>query len=78
MSGGTRLLPHQLPRRRGALSVLPLPDINVKNTSLRQALRSPLFTALRDQDVLMEEHSGGCVLFERKDAVEALLAAVTK
>ena len=53
----------------------PYSDINVKNTSLRQALRSPLFTALREQDVLMEEHSGGCVLFERKDTVEALLAA---
>lgn len=52
----------------------PYSDINVKNTSLRQALRSPLFTALQMQNVLMEEHSGGCVLFERKDAVEALLA----
>ena len=52
----------------------PYSDINVKNTSLRQALRSPLFTALREQNVLMEEHSGGCVLFERKDTVEALLA----
>ena len=57
----------------------PYSDINVKNTSLRQALRSPLFTALQEQNVLMEEHSGGCVLFERKDTVEALLAAtVTK
>ena len=53
----------------------PYSDINVKNTSLRQALRSPLFTALREQDILLEDHSGGCVLFERKDTVEALLAA---
>ena len=52
----------------------PYSDINVKNTSLRQALRSPLFTALREQDVLMENHSGGCVLFERRETVEALLA----
>lgn len=52
----------------------PYSDINVKNTSLRQALHSPLFTALRDQNVLMEEHSGGCVLFERKETVEALFA----
>ena len=52
----------------------PYSDINVKNTSLRQALHSPLFTALREQNVLMEEHSGGCVLFERKESVEALLA----
>ena len=53
----------------------PYSDINVKNTSLRQALRSPLFTALREQHVLTEEHSGGCVLFEKKDTVEALLTA---
>lgn len=33
---------------------------------------SPLFTALRDQNVLMEEHNGGCVLFERRETVEAL------
>ena len=52
----------------------PYSDINVKNTSLRQALRSPLFTALRENNILMEEHSGGCVLFERKESVEALLA----
>ena len=52
----------------------PYSDINVKNTSLRQALRSPLFTALREHNILMEEHSGGCVLFERKESVEALLA----
>ena len=52
----------------------PYSDINVKNTSLRQALRSPLFTALREQNVLLEDHGGGCVLFERKATVEALLA----
>ena len=52
----------------------PYSDINVKDTSLREALRSPLFTALREQDVLMEEHSGGCVLFERREMVENLLS----
>ena len=52
----------------------PYSDINVKNTSLRQALRSPLFTALKEQNVLLEDHSGGCVLFERRETVEALLA----
>ena len=52
----------------------PYSDTNVKNTSLREALESPLFTALREQNVLMEEHSGGCVLFERRETVEALLA----
>ena len=56
----------------------PYSDINVKNTSLRQALQSPLFTALREQGVLTEQHSGGCVLFEQKEAVEALLAEGSK
>ena len=55
----------------------PYSDVNVKNTSLREAMRSPLFTALREQDVLMEEHSGGCVLFERRETVERLLAGGT-
>ena len=56
----------------------PYSDVNVKNTSLREALRSPLFTALQEQNVLMEEHSGGCVLFERRETVEALLGCSTK
>ena len=55
----------------------PYSDINVKTVSLRQALRSPLFTALKEQNVLLEEHSGGCVLFERRETVEALLAQGT-
>ena len=51
----------------------PYSDMNVKNTSLKEALHSSLFTALREQGVLMEEHSGGCVLFERREIVEGLL-----
>ncbi len=53
----------------------PYSDINVRDTSVREALHSRLFTALQDGDVLMEDHAGGCVLFERKDCVEALLSA---
>lgn len=53
----------------------PYSDINVKDTSLRDALHSPLFMTLKEQNVLMEEHSGGCVLFERKAAVESILSA---
>lgn len=52
----------------------PYSDINVKDISLRGALRSPLFTALREQNILNVDHSGGCVLFEQKEKVEALLA----
>ncbi len=51
----------------------PYSDTNVKNTSLLDALHSPLFTSLREQNILMEYHSGGCVLFEKRDMVETLL-----
>lgn len=53
----------------------PYSDINVINTSLREALHSPLFTALQEQNILTEDHRGGCVLFERRAEVEALLSA---
>lgn len=52
----------------------PYSDINVKDTSLRDALRSPLFRSLRDQSFLTAEHSGGCVLFEKRAEVEAILS----
>lgn len=48
-------------------------DVNVKDTSLKEALASKLFSALNDGGVLKEDHGGGCVLFERKDRVEAIL-----
>ncbi|MBQ4452804.1 MAG: radical SAM protein [Clostridia bacterium] len=51
----------------------PYSDVNVKNTSLREAMRSPLFTALRNGDVLLEDHAGGCVLYEKREQVVALL-----
>ena len=51
----------------------PYSDINVKDTSLKEALQSDLFTALRSGDILSGEHIGGCVLHEKRDQVEALL-----
>ena len=51
----------------------PYSDINVKDTSLREALRSKLFTALRSSDILADDHIGGCVLNEKREQVEALL-----
>ena len=51
----------------------PYSDTNIRNGSLLDAMRSPLFTALREGDMLLEEHKGGCVLFERRERVEALL-----
>ena len=52
----------------------PYSDTNVRNTSFREALRSPLFTALRDGGLLMDDHEGGCVLYEKREIVEKLIA----
>ena len=51
----------------------PFSDMSVRETSLREALSSPLFAALREGGLLMEDHAGGCVLFERRAQVAALL-----
>ena len=52
----------------------PYSDINVRDTSLLQAMNSPLFRALRDGGVLVDDHTGGCVLYEKRAQVEAILA----
>lgn len=51
----------------------PYSDINVKTTSIREALHSRLFEKLRTSGTLLEDHAGGCVLFERKETVEAFI-----
>ena len=51
----------------------PYSDINVRDKSLREAMNSRLFRALRDGDFLDDDHVGGCVLFEKREQVEALL-----
>lgn len=51
----------------------PYSDINVKDTSLLEALNSKLFKSLRDGGLLMDDHEGGCVLFEHEDDVKRLL-----
>ncbi|MBO7402234.1 MAG: radical SAM protein [Lachnospiraceae bacterium] len=51
----------------------PYSDINVKDTSLREAIESKLFKALQSEDILKDDHNGGCVLFEKRALVEALL-----
>ena len=52
----------------------PYSDINVRDTSLREALKSPLFLALQDGGVLLDDHEGGCVLYEKREQVEAILS----
>ena len=53
----------------------PYSDINVRDTSLKAALESKLFRELRDGGYLLEDHAGGCVLYEKRAQVEALIAA---
>ena len=52
----------------------PYSDVNVKNSSLREAMRSPLFKALQSGEILLDDHEGGCVLFEKRELVEAIIA----
>ena len=52
----------------------PYSDVNVRDTGVRDALRSPLFMALREGGILDNEHVGGCVLYEQRELVEKLLA----
>lgn len=53
----------------------PYSDINVRDTSLREALQSPLFKALQTQGLLQDDHIGGCTLYMNRDKVEAILNA---
>ena len=51
----------------------PYSDVNVRDTSLWEALHSGLFTKLQNSGTLTEDHAGGCVLFENRDEVERYL-----
>ncbi|MCH5320994.1 MAG: radical SAM protein [Eubacterium sp.] len=51
----------------------PYSDINVRDTSLREALKSPLFAALQSEGLLVDDHIGGCTLYMNRDKVEALI-----
>lgn len=51
----------------------PYSDISVKTVGLRGAIDPPLFRSIQEQDLLVEDHAGGCVLFERREQVEALM-----
>ncbi|MBE6070112.1 MAG: radical SAM protein, partial [Clostridium lundense] len=52
----------------------PYSDVNIRDRSLKEAMHSALFTALRSGDLLADDHRGGCVLYEKRDQVETLLA----
>ncbi len=52
----------------------PYSDINVKDTSLRDAMKSKLFRSLQEEGVLLDDHKGGCVLYEKRRQVEQLVS----
>ncbi len=51
----------------------PYSDVNVKTTSLKEAIHSRLFDALREEHVLSAAHTGGCVLFTQREKVEQIM-----
>ncbi len=51
----------------------PFSDTSLKNFSLLDALQSPLFKKLSAAEMLLGEHKGGCVLFEKEEEVKKLL-----
>ena len=51
----------------------PHSDVNVRDKSLKEALDSALFAALRSGGLLEDDHRGGCVLHEKREQVRALL-----
>ena len=53
----------------------PFSDVNVAETSLSQAIHSKLFSSLKDNNLLMDEHTGGCALYEKRSIVESLLVS---
>lgn len=42
----------------------PYSDSNVRDMTLREILKSPLFKKIRESGKLLEEHNGGCVLYD--------------
>ena len=52
----------------------PYSDVNIRSSSLREAMESPLFRGLRSGAFLTEDHTGGCVLYEKRHEVEALVS----
>ncbi len=51
----------------------PYSDTSLRDCSLKEALQSPLFLRLREDDILLTDHLGGCVLYNQRELVEELL-----
>ena len=48
-------------------------DSSVREKTLLEIMESKLFTSLRESGMLDDDHNGGCVLFEKRAQVQALL-----
>ncbi len=51
----------------------PYSDVNLKHMTLREALNSPLLSKIRNTHALLDQHKGGCALFENKAVLEKIL-----
>lgn len=51
----------------------PYSDINVRDSSLKDAMNSRLFRKLRDEGFLLEDHKGGCILYEKREQIEHII-----
>ena len=51
----------------------PYSDTSLRNHTLREAIKSPLFRNLKETGMLVGEHDGGCLLFQRQDEVKQLI-----
>lgn len=51
----------------------PYSDTNLGTSSLRETLKSPLFKKLNETGMLVGEHDGGCLLFQKESDVKDLL-----
>jgi len=55
----------------------PFSDINLKNTSLKEALQSRLLESIRQKPELSKETGEGCILWKEREMVNALLKKET-
>ncbi|MFL0267428.1 radical SAM/SPASM domain-containing protein [Candidatus Clostridium radicumherbarum] len=51
----------------------PYSDTNLNDCTLRDALKSPLFIKLDESGMLIGDHDGGCILFQKEEAVKKLV-----
>ena len=51
----------------------PYSDTNVRDTSLREAMKSKFFRTMIDGGLLNDDYKGGCVLFEKREKVQEIL-----